>query len=525
MKSTARLHRRTCMMLGIIGALLLGFCAVSQEPQRGGTLRIATTGDPRSLDLMVTTAEPAGTIGQHIFETLFAFDESFKPVPYLAESCEYSSDRLSVTFHLRKGVLFHNGEEMTADDVIASLQRWGKYGSRGVLLFEYVAEIQRLDDYTFVIRMSAPFGPMENLLALITGGPAIYPKSVAETATGTPISPDQYIGTGPYKFAEWVPGDHMRLVRFDGYKPYGTESSGLSGARIAYLDELVFVPVPEAVTRVAGVRVGDYGHAENIPGDLYAELTSDPRVYVYTMQPPIFPLVFLNTSAGLMANMSLRQAMLAALDMEPILQAGYGSLYGVNGCVGYRQGMFWYTDAGTDKYNQANPDRAQELAKAAGYRGERIRFMSTTHFAAHYNMALVMTSQWQKAGFNIDLQIYDWATLSSRRSQPEVWDAFLTHSGPVPDPALISQMSPTYPGWWSTDQKTELTARFNGTTDASARYGLWEELQALWYEEVPSIKLGDGYSMNIASEHLKGLDDPHHPPLLSPYYWNLWIEG
>jgi len=135
------------MMLGIVGALVLGFCAVSQEPQRGGTLRIATSGDPKSLDLMVTTAEPAGTIGQHIFETLFAFDENFKPVPYLAESYEYSSDGLSVTFHLRKGVLFHNGEEMTADDVIASLQRWGKYGSRGVLLFEYVTEIQQLDDY------------------------------------------------------------------------------------------------------------------------------------------------------------------------------------------------------------------------------------------------------------------------------------------------------------------------------------------------------------------------------------------
>ena len=509
----------------VIGAILVGLVVlggVGQEPQQGGILRIASIGEPPTLDLMVVTSDLASSIGQHIFETLFTFDKNYAPIPLLVDTYERSEDGTEVVFHLRQGVLFHNGKELTSEDVVASLERWKNYGVRAPIFFKNVTGLAAVDRYTFRIVFSEPFGPMESLLAFNNGGPCILPKEVAETAGPEPISPDQYIGTGPYKFAEWVPGRYIRLVKFEDYQPVTAEPSGYGGRRTAYVDELRFIPVPEAGTRVAGIQADDYDYAMDIPADLYDAMVADPNINTFLLTPPIFPLLFMNTKEGIMTNQKLRQAILAALDMDPILQAAYGPLSEANGSI-YPKGTAWYTEAGVEAYDQANVARAQELAREAGYNGEPIRFMASTSYITHYNMALVITDQLKQAGFNIDLQIYDWATLVARRADPGLWDMFLTHHGPVPDPSLLTPLSPTYPGWWDTPEKNALVDAFNRATDFGERYTIWEQIQALWYEYVPVIKLGDAFTLDISSTQVKGLDDPHHPALLWPYFWNVWL--
>lgn len=513
---------RWVVVYALVGLMVLG--GVAEEPQQGGILRIATIGEPPTLDLMVVTSDLASSIGQHVFETLFTFDENYAPIPLLVDTYERSEDGKEVIFHLRQGVLFHNGKELTSEDVVASLERWKKYGVRAPIFFKNVTELAAVDRYTFRIVFSEPFGPMESLLAFNNGGPCIFPKEVAEIAGPEPISPDQYIGTGPYKFAEWVPDRYIRLVKFEDYQPVTADPTGYGGRRTAYMDELRFIPVPEAGTRVAGIQAGDYDYAMDVPADLYDAMVADPNIQTFLLTPPIFPLLFMNTKEGIMTNQKLRQAILAALDMDPILQAAYGPLSAVNGSI-YPKGTAWYTEAGVDAYDQADPARAQELAKEAGYNGEPIRFMASTSYITHYNMALVIADQLKQAGFNIDLQIYDWATLVSRRADPKLWDMFLTHHGPVPDPSLLTPLSPTYPGWWDTPEKNALVDSFNRATDFVERYALWEQIQAMWYDYVPVVKLGDAFTLDVARIQVKGLDDPHHPPLLWPYFWNVWLEG
>ncbi|MDE0114306.1 MAG: ABC transporter substrate-binding protein [Albidovulum sp.] len=485
-----------------------------------GTFRYATVGEPPSLDQHVVTSDLATTIAHHMFEGLYTFDSSNSPRPLLASGDSMSEDGKTITISLREGVLFHNGDEMTSTDVVASLRRWGEHGSRGGLLFANVDSVSASGDHEVTIQLNAPFGPWKNLLAFINGGPAIHPASVMEGYGKEPIAPQDYIGTGPYMFSEWVANRHVELVRFDDYvSPEGTPD-GYAGQRSAEFDSLRFIPVPDVGTRVAGLKAGDYDYAESIPGDLYAELDADESVRTILNGSPIFGLVFMNSRHGpLMENFALRRAIQAALDKTAALHVAIGpeGLWRANGSF-LPEGNVWYSENGTGQFSLGDPDSSRAIAEEAGYDGDPIKFMVSTNYPFHYDSAVVYTKQLAQAGFNIDLQVYDWATLIQKRAQPDQWDLFFTHHGFVPDPILISVMNDNYPGWWTTKEKADLKSRFTMSSDPAERQAIWSEIQGLIYEQVPTMKTGDVYTYNIASPALKGLGEG---TLIWPHFWNV----
>lgn len=508
--------RLTVRTVLVAGALAFSTSSV----WAAGTLRYATVGEPPSLDQHVVTSDLATTIAHHMFEGLYTFNAANAPVNLLAAGDALSDDGKTITISLRDDVKFHNGQMMTSADVVASMKRWGEFGSRGGLLFGNVESVDATGDHEITIKLSAPFGPWKNLLAFINGGPAIYPASVMEGAAKEPISPENYIGTGPYKFGEWLPNRHVELVRFDDYASPSGEADGYGGARAAEFDSLRFMPVPDVGTRVAGLQAGDYDYAESIPGDLYAGLSEDAGVKTILNGGPIFGLVFMNSKDGpLKENFALRRAIQAALNKTPALQVAIGpqGLWRANGSF-LPEGNVWYTDSGADNFSKGDAEAARKMAEEAGYTGDPIKFMVSTNYPFHYDKAIVYTKQLAQAGFNIDLQVYDWATLIEKRAQPDQWDLFFTHHGFVPDPILISVMNDNYPGWWSTDEKAMLKEKFTATSDPAERQAIWGEIQALIYEQVPTMKTGDVYTYNIASPKLNGLGEA---TLIWPHFWNV----
>ena len=496
------------------------FAATAGIAHAGGTLRYATIGEPPSLDQHVVTSDLATTIAHHVFEGLYTFDASNSPVGLLATGETVSDDGTTIAITLRKGVKFHNGQDMTPADVVASLKRWGAFGARGGLLFGNVESVAATGDHEVTLRLSRPFGPWKNLMAFINGGPAIYPASVAEGAGKEPIAPQDYIGTGPYRFSEWQPNRHVELVRFDDYASPSGAADGYGGTRVAEFDTLRFIPVPDVGTRVSGLKAGDYDYAESIPGDLYAGLEADPSVVTILNGGPIFGLVFMNSKDGpLRENFALRRAIQTALDKVPALQVAIGpeGLWRANGSF-LPEGNVWHTDAGTGSFSMGDADKARMMAEDAGYAGEPVKFMVSTNYPFHYDTAIVYTRQLAQAGFNIDLQVYDWATLIEKRAQPDQWDLFFTHHGFVPDPILISVMNDSYPGWWATAEKAGLKDRFTASADPDERRAIWAEIQALIYEQVPTMKTGDIYTYNIASPALRGLGEA---TLIWPHFWNV----
>lgn len=505
--------------LTIVVSLISIFISLNAFAQNK-TLRIATVGEPPSLDQQVITSDLATMIAQHIFEGLYTFDASYRPVPLLAEKEVIKNNGKQIDIFLRKDVVFQNGNKMTSKDVVASLNRWGEYGSRGKVLFDNIDSLEPLDDYTIRIKFNKVFGPWKNLLAFINGGPAIYPYVVVKDATKEPIPVKDYIGTGPYKMDSWKPNRYLRITKFETYRSPKGKANGYGGERIAYFDNIDFIPVSDPGTRVSGVQAGDYDYAEQIPGDLYSSLKNDSILRVVVSEGAIFGLAFLNSKAGVFKNNNtLRQAVLAAIDMKPALTIAIGDeeLWKANSSF-MPETSFWYSTGGKNLYNQNSPSKARRLAKKAGYQGEVIKFIVSKNYLHHYDTAAVMVKQLTKAGFKIDLQVYDWATLISKRGDPSQWDIFFTHHGFVPDPILLSLMNDNYPGWWATKKKNKLKNEFINTTNPKKRKKIWDQLQLLIYEEVPVMKSGDIFNYNIASRKLKGINKT---ALIWPKFWGV----
>ena len=496
-------------------SMLMCSTAVSAE-----TLRYATIGEPPSLDVQMGTATIAAMIGQHMFETLYAFDSSFDPQPLLATGEKLEDGGRTIVISLREGVSFHNGKEMTAEDVVASLKRWGEFGSRGKLLLANAVSIEATGTYEVTLKLAEPNGAWKSMLAFPNGGPVIYPSEVVTAAAGEPLTPENYIGTGPYQFKEWRPNRYVELVRYDDYDSLDTPSDGYAGAKTAELDALQFIPVPDVGTRVSGVQAGDYDYAEFISGDLYGILKDDPSVEIHVSGAPIFGLMFMNSSSGpLKDNFPLRRAILSALNMEEALRVSVGeeALWDANGAF-FPEGNIWYTEAGTDSYSQGDPEAARAMAAEAGYDGTPIKLLVSTNYKEHFDQATVFTRQLADAGINVQMVVVDWATLLKLRGQPDQWDMFVTHHGNIPDPILLTVMNDTYPGWWATPEKAELNAAFTGSADPAVRREAWAGLQALIYDQVPTVKVGDVYSYDIASPDLKGMWENS---LIWPHFWGV----
>jgi peptide/nickel transport system substrate-binding protein len=510
----------------ILSTLLLSSGQAVAEMKFGGVLRYAVIDSPPTLDQHAVTSDLSTTIAQHWSEGLYAYNAMYEPAPLLARSDEVQDNGKLVIINLRKGVPFHNGKEMTSEDVVASLKRWGEYGVRGPIVFKHVDRLEADGKYTVRIYFKEVFSPWKSLFACINGGPVIYPKEVVENATKEPIPRSGYIGTGPYKFIEWKEGRYVLLKRFDKYVAGDKAPDGYVGQRVAYFDEIRFIPVPDSQTRVNGVMAGDYDYAERIPGDLYEGLKQDSTVSVALNQGAMFGELFFNSKEGIFSPSSpvqdpwkLRQALMTALDMEPVMQASAGpkDLWRLNGSI-MPKGAFFYSEAGIDKYSQGNTEKAIQLAKEAGYKGEKIVYMTTTSYDFIYHDSVVIESQLKKAGFNIDFQIYDWATLVSRRVQPKLWDLFQTGHGFVPDPILYTFMSDAYPGWWTTEKKTRLTNEFTKAIDPQKRKEIWDQIQALMYVEVPICKTGDQFFYDIYSPKMQGIGDSQ---LIWPKFWGV----
>ena len=353
--------------LAVAAALVLALvpaASAQDTPRMGGVLKVASIGEPPTLDMPMSTAVLVYEIMWHVNESLFTYDKGFNPVPLLAESHAVTDKGLRHTITLRKGVKFHNGKEMTSADVVPSLRRWGRVASIGRSLWKYVESVDAKDPYTVVISLKQPSASL--IYGLSEPHAAVYPKESIEAAGEGQLK--EFIGTGPYRFVEHKPDRHIKLARFKDYSARAEPPSGFGGKRTAWLDEILFLTVPDTAVRLAGVETGEYHHAMFVKQDSYDRVKALPSLEPRIVKPRGWAVAVLNHKAGPMMQKKLRQAVQAALDMEPILAGGFGSreFYRLD------PGLFfpeqpWHSTASAKLYNQHDKDKARRLLKEAGY--------------------------------------------------------------------------------------------------------------------------------------------------------------
>jgi peptide/nickel transport system substrate-binding protein len=504
--------------------LAVGPSGDAEAQKRGGLLRVGILGEPPALDAHWSTTALVETLTNHLYEGLYTLDDQNRPIPMLAEGHTVSPDGLTYTFRLRQGVKFHNGKELGAEDVVASLNRWGKQANQGKTLFKQVAGLRAVDRYTVELKLAEKSPIVILSLAIPNNFAAIYPKEIAEK-----FAPNQkiteFVGTGPFRVAEWKPDQYLRMVRFDDYKARAEKSTGYGGAKVVWVDEVRWIPVPDVATRAAQVETGELDFADDLSLDQYDRLTRTATARPIVAKPYFWLIAVFNKKEGVMTNQKLRQAWQAALDIEEIMKgvaAGRQDFYRLDSSLMFQEVGEWHTKLSGLPYNEKNVAKAKRLMQEAGYKGEPIRFMATKEYKWMYDFAVLTKQQLEDIGFKIDLQVVDWATLSTRRFNPKEYDVFTTGIGlgAQYDPLFQAILSCTWAGWTCDEEIQRINTELGRETDPRKRYALWEQQTRLWYEKVPSIRYGDLHGLRAAQKTLKGLNENTE----RPRFYNAWLE-
>jgi peptide/nickel transport system substrate-binding protein len=517
MKRGLSMHRRTALSsLLALGAAGAGIG--SAQAQGKSALNLAMVAEPPTLDIQSTPADLVCIIMQHVYEPLYTFDAKAALVPMLAESLpKISADGKLYSITLRSGVKLHNGRDLNADDVVASLKRWMEVSPRGKSVAAQVADLTAKGPLAVDISMKNAYAPLLSQLAMASGMAGI----MAKESLAQPLR--EYVGTGPYKFKERRPDQYVLLTRFENYSARKEAASGYGGKREALVEELRFVPVPNANTRVEGALAGQFHYADLLPIEALPRLEkAKDRVVPLMTQSFGFPYLVLNTREGSMSNVAVRKAFKTAIGEGEMLAAGFGDTrFFIAEGNHFPKGTPFYSAAGTEQYNERNAPKARAQAEQAGYKGEPVRILTSRQYDFHYNMALIMAEQLKRAGFKAELNVVEWATLLQRRADPKLWDIYITHSGLFPEPMLSPpQLGDGAPGWWTSPAKQAALAALNQEPNPAKRGPLWAKVQQVVYDEVPYVHVGKFASLSARAPSLQ-----NYNPATYPFFWNTSLKG
>lgn len=487
------------------------------ETKSGGTLTVATGADLTKLDLHTSTVLSDRIPLLHVQEMLVTIDENMKIIPMLAKDWEISEDQNTFTFHLREGVKFHNGNEMKAEDVKYSIERFIEYAPRSAE-FSMVDSIEVMDDYTVAFHLKSPSGVFLGSLANPFNPAVIIPKG--EGANGEEIK--NPIGTGPFQFDKWEQGKQLVLKKFDNYKSIEGEPTGFGGEKVAYVDEIVFKPISEASVRLTSLETGEVDVVLDVLPNDYDRLKQKQNVVV-AMKPSLnWGMLQYGMNKPPFDNPDMRKAVAYALNKQEIVDVATRKL-GEPAPSAVFPETEWFSDVHANDYEQ-DIEKAKELVKKAGYDGEPIVISTSTAYDHHEKTALVMQSQLKKIGLNVEIEALEWASFISDRWVTGDYHLLNGHITPRPDPNQIYyaylHSSTSYNGYKS-EKMDSLLEQGIKEVDMSKRKEIYNDVQSLLQEDLSFSSLYYYPVIEAHSPKIKGYEtwSAGYPRL-----WNVWIS-
>lgn len=486
-----------------IGLSALPVPAVWSKSNRPA-LRVGANGIRNNLEPINAISNVGVRVSNAIFDTLIKRDffaggangNGTKLVPGLAESWERESDR-AVRISLRQDVKFHNGQQMTAEDVAYTFSEerlWGdeaiKQIPNGRNFSPNWDEPEIIDRFTVRLRTKTPSYQIEKFLASWIAW--VVPKDHYASLGAEKFGLDA-VGTGPYRVAELLADDRVILEPFDDYWG-GKPTSG----------ELQFINVPESPARVAGLLSGEY--------DIITTLTPDDMQLIDSRQGfDSRGIIVENFHMGCfqqklnpaLRDSRLRRAMAYCINRPVLNEVLWGSRADVpNGF------NFDFYGANFDP-NRApfrhDPDAARALLEDAGYSGEPIEYLAFTHYYAnHANALLMMLEWWQEVGLNIQprlegngqnfgkVDVFNW---SNGMQIPDAISTMVTEFGP--DRSVQSRF-----GWEVPEEYAVLAADVEMLPDGPERFAKFNRLRDLFEEEMPAMILYRPFDVYAARSNI-----------------------
>jgi len=450
---------------------------------------VAQYADAVSLDPQDTNDNISYGSEKCMFEGLVGFNDKMEMQPQLAESWEASDDATEFTFYLRQGVTFHDGTPFNAEAVKYSFERVinPDNGLKRYSLYSIISEIEVLDEFTVKFTTGEPFGAMLATFAHPAG--AIISPTAAEQYTDIREFGKHPVGTGPFQFVEWVPGDHITMEKYPDY--WDAENA-------AQVDRIIVKPVPEAGTRIAMLQAGDAhfintlpaSQAEIIKGSDDASVAENESIYSYW--------VALNTQKEPFDNKLVRQALNHAVDKEVIIDAvlrGYGILSDsplARRVWGYKSIMSYEYD----------PEKAKQLLAEAGYPDGFSSTLWCGESSDNKEVAVAIQGQLAEVGVQVEVMPMESATLSAERFTPfEDNKSMMNYSGWSPStgdadwdtrPLLATESWPPTLfnlAFYSNPEVDAAIADGLATADPELRQVAYDKVQELVMEDAPWIFL------------------------------------
>lgn len=509
-----------------VAALSVTGCSSNEANQSSNTstttevkvredFNVALNAQPPSMDPLMTVGNVTAEVANCIFEPLYVMDANYEPQPLLATDYEVSDDGLTYTFTLKQDVKFHDGSAMTAEDVVASMQRWVSLNSRAQALFADGVWAKVSDDkVSFTISQAA-----SDVLIVMSNYQqfaAIMPKAVVDAATDTGVT--DFIGTGPYAYNEWVQDQYVHLTKFADYHGGGQgKASGYAGQRQAQAEDLYFQIATDASTRVNALTKGQYDVIDSIPTSSYETLKSNSDVTLYTNTGG-YLCVYMNTTANGQLNQTLRQAVEYAINCDDMLKSVYGSADLYTKDYGYMNPNMsqWKVDGGADYYDKYDIEKAKQLLVEGGYNGETIQLLTTGDYEQMSKGTEFVAEALRQIGVECNINSYEFAKYMEEKATFAGWDITVCTQSYQTTPSQLNVVSPSFNGLDDEEILSGVAAiRTAATSEAAAQE--WSKVQERLYEYGAGYVVGHSLSLSATGASVEGFENFVLPVVYNAY--------
>jgi len=380
------------ILIGLIFLFIPMIASAQPKPAYGGSLAIAQGVEPPGLDpTTATSAAIPRVVYSNVLEGLLKIDRNGRVVPALAKDYKFTRDGKIYTFLLKKGVTFHDGKPFDAEDVKFTLERLmdPKTGTAHPEYYKDIESVQKMDRYTVRIKLKNANSMF--LFNLARPDSVIVNKEAADKLKTSPV------GTGPFKFIEWVRGDHITLARFDGYHKKG----------VPYLDKVTFKFIGDSSAQIASLKAGDIDViAYDVSPENAVLLEKDPKFKVLNGYTTTEVILSINNSRKPFDDVRVRRAMAYAIDRNALVK-GVMSGYGVPIGSHMDPGNPNYVDL-TSIYPY-NPQKAKELLAEAGYpNGFEAVIKLPERFAYAKRSGEIIADMLSQVGIKLKIELTEW---------------------------------------------------------------------------------------------------------------------
>ncbi|MEN8098029.1 MAG: ABC transporter substrate-binding protein [Chloroflexota bacterium] len=387
-------------------------------PQAGGTLIIGKGREAAGLDPHLVTSASSFEIISQVYNQLINLSDDYTPIPELAESWE-NPDDLTFIFHLNPGVLFHNGREMVASDVVYSFERIKNpdTASPWATQLDKIESMEATDDYTVVFHLSEPYGAFMSTIASTWA--AVVPQEEVE-ANGDLQS--VMVGTGPFKLEEYVEETKTVLLAHTDY---------FEGAPM--VDGITYMIIPDEAARIAALRTGEI-HLTTLSDGTAAGLAARSEgVSVASQQTTDYYLLGINCAEAPFDDVRVRQALSLAIDRKAVIDSVFFGEGLVSGPIVPTLGE-WAIPLDKLSYYEPDPEAAKALLADAGHPdGVAFTITASPRFPQFTSIALVLQNQLKAAGFEATLDQVEWGTFI-RKWIDRDFQTFVSYNGSGNDP-------------------------------------------------------------------------------------------